>query len=70
MKTFLHEHIVPGRYGPKVTVEWVGGAAPTAFFRNDANEVVEQVSLEPLNRQQIGELLSSRGFAPIDKDEL
>jgi hypothetical protein len=72
VKKFIHEQIVPGRWH-RVSVEWIGGHAPTAYFQDSENNVVEEVSLEALSFGDIAKLLEARGFgaAPaVVKDEI
>ncbi len=71
MKKFIHSEVVAGLW-PGVSVEWIGGHAPTAVFVAEG-KAPEEVLLEPLNFDQIGELLTARGFARSaqqSKDEI
>ncbi|XP_044262947.1 selenoprotein M-like [Tribolium madens] len=46
----------------------IQGAPPVLLFLNDADEIVEQHSLEKFSRQECNNLLKSKGFNIKDKE--
>lgn len=66
VKKFIYDDV---KLFHNVEFKKVPGAPPVLKFLNEADEVVEEVEMSELNREQLAEVLTSRGFYKKESEE-
>jgi len=52
---------------PDLTVEWIGGAIPTAHFYDSKDKEVESIELAPYSKLRLRDLMSSKGIKRLER---